>query len=135
MKTFITVETETKTLTLAEKDISDILSACFMGNYWACIDNATTSWEIARVNLRKNGNAYPTIEEIMTWLLCNGGSIFVEDIENDYERDSFDIDDFLRGIETAIDEEYWDGEDVGDIDGEIGDVILQLTLFGEVLYG
>lgn len=135
MKTFeIKVE---KTLRLTEEDINDILCSCFEGGcgYWACLDNGEISWEIARVELYKNGNADPTMEDIMTWILSNGRSIFIEDEEDDNERYSFDMNDFFEGINLAVREGFWDGDDIGDIDGWVGDAIIQYAVFGEQVYG
>lgn len=123
-----------KSLELTEEDICDIISTCFYGG-WACIDNTEISWEIARGTLYAKENMSPTMEDIMTWILCTGRSIFIEDVEDDYERYSFDINDFLDAIGAVIEEDYWDGEDICDIDGEIGDAILQFAVFGEVVYG
>lgn len=135
MKTFeIKVE---KTLKITEESINDILCSCFEGGcgYWACLDNSTFEWEIARGTLVKNGNTHPTIEDIMTWMLCNGRSIFIEDEEDDNQRYSFDMDDFLNGISLAISEGCWDGIDVCDVDGVVGDAIIQYAVFGECVYG
>ena len=135
MKTF-EIEIK-KTIKLTEEDISDILCSCFEGgcSYWACLDNSEISWEIARVNLYKNGNTDPTLEDVMTWILCNNRNIFIEDEEDDCERYSFDISDFLDGISMAIKDGFWDGDDIGDIDGWVGDSIIQYAVFGEQVYG
>ena len=49
----------------------------------------------------------------------------------------FSINDetFFEGINLAIREGFWDGDDIGDIDGWVGDAIIQYAVFGEQVYG
>lgn len=134
MKTFeVKVE---KTIKLTEEDINDILSACFYGgcSYWACIDNTTEDWKLAKRKLCEDGNDDPTIEDIMVWLLCNGYAVNLID-EEDNRYYEFNLWAFLDGISRTISKGYWNGDDIGDIDGEVGDVIIQYTVFGELVYG
>lgn len=134
MRTFeVKVE---KTIKLTEEDIKDILSACFYGgcSYWACIDNRTEDWKLAERKLCENGNDDPTIEDIIVWLLCNGYAVNLID-EEDNRYYEFNLWAFLDGISRTISEGYWNGDDIGDIDGEVGDVIIQYTVFGKIVYG
>ena len=74
----------TKTIRLSEKDISDIISACFCGgcNYWARINNTTSEWKKAKEELKGKD---PTFEDIILWILDIGYSIEIEDVEDEYE--------------------------------------------------
>lgn len=129
------IETK-RTIELTEEDINDILSVCFSGGcgYWACIDNTTEVWDKARDYLLNHGNTDPTVEDIMTWILCNGHEIIVIDREEN-EQYSLTLWKFFDGIKLTVEHNFWDGEDVYDIDGEVGDVIIQYAVFNELVYG
>ena len=42
---------------------------------------------------------------------------------------------FLEAIQSVIDDGTWESDDVCDIDGYVGDCIIQYAAFGEVIYG
>lgn len=136
MKTFeVKVE---KSLRLTEEDLNDILCSCFEGGcgYWACLDNSTEEWDVAReAVIEKVGKNNYTFEDVMMHILCNGGSIRLIDQEDDDQVFAMNMGDFLNGIGQAISEGFWDGEDICDVDGEVGDAIIQYAVFGELVYG
>ena len=125
-----------KTIKFTEEDLSDILCSCFEGgcNYWCCIDNDTDEWDDAKEQLRANGNQCPVIEDIMLYMLIHGMPIrLIDEEENIGLYMTMNI--FLGGIKMAIENGYWDSYDIDDIDGYVGDAIIQYAVFGEVVYG
>ena len=134
MKTFeINV---TKKIKLTEEDFNDILCSCFEGGcgYWCCVDNGTIVWDDARERLYESGNTDPTIEDVMFYILTHKGTIHLIDQEED-DKYYLSIDEFFKGIGMSIENGSWDGTDVCDVDGEVGDVIIQYALFGKLIYG
>ena len=127
-----------RTLTLTELDLSDILCSCFEGGcgYWACLDNSTKEWDAAReAVIEKIGEHNYTIEDVMMHILCSGGSLRLIDQEDDDQVFEMNMADFLNGIGQSISEGFWNGEDTCDVDGEVGDAIIQYAIFGEQVYG
>jgi len=129
------------TLYFSNEDIDDILSSALEGGigYWACLDNTTADWKVARTELRKEKpDEIPTYEEVMIRLLENGKSVHLIDTEtiDDEEPDiySFNADDLANGIKMSIENEHWRG-DMDEIDSEIGDVIIQYACFGDIIFG
>lgn len=126
-----------KKIKLIEEDINDILCSCFEGGcgYWACLDNTTKEWDMAHEALHQQyGTDNFTIEDIMVWILYNGYSIHLIDQEED-KRYSFNMDEFLNGISMSVSEGFWDGNDTCNVDGVVGDAIIQYAVFGEQVYG
>lgn len=73
--------------------------------------------------------------------ISRGGSLRLYDNEDD-EQYILTLDKFLKGLRLAIKDGYgndWFSNsarlDCGMIDGEAADVIVQMALFGEVMYG
>ena len=134
MKTF-DVEIK-KTIKFTEEDLNDILCSCFEGgcSYWCCIDNDTMEWDEAKEMLRKNGNTYPTIEDIMLQIMIDNRAVRLIDEEDDVVL-FMTLNSFLKGIELSITEGFWSGEETMDVDGVVGDAIIQYAVFGEQIYG
>jgi hypothetical protein len=109
----------------------DILSSSVYDiGYWACINNDTNEWWDARSELPKGS----TFEDLMYHILKKGESILIMDAEDDEEEWDLTLDKLLNGIRLAIEQKYWDG-DIDTIDGEVGDIVFQMALFGEIVYG
>ena len=121
-----------KTIGLTEEDISDILCACIEGgsNYWCQIQNYGKHWDEIE-NTLPDGH---TIEDHIMALWNSHYLLHIVDTEenNDYY---ISFDNFLTAIQNVIDDGTWDGEDVCDVDGNIGDCIMQYATFKEVIYG
>lgn len=73
--------------------------------------------------------------------ISRGGSLRLYDSEDDEEY-ILTLDKFLKGIKLAVNDGYgkdWFGDDgwidAMNIDGEAADVIVQMALFGEVVFG
>jgi hypothetical protein len=121
----------TKKIGLTEKDISDILCACIEGgsNDWAQIQNDGEEWDVVRKETPDG-----TIEDRIMALWKKDYFLVILDIEgNEYYYVS--LKDFLNAIQSVIDDGTWDGNDICDVDGAVGDCIMQYATFGEVIYG
>ena len=122
-----------QTITLTSTDISDLLSAAFGGNFWALVDWHTTEYAMAKQRLKDKGEE-PCLEDVLVNILENNGSIIICDDE-DGEKYEIVLDKLLWAIGQIIQNGYWDGKDIGDVDGIIGDAILQYACFDDVIYG
>ena len=87
--------------------------------YWVGIDNTTPEWDAAPHEL--------PVSQYATQLLLEGKSIKLYDIEDEEEQWELDLQMLLRGIGKAMSEGY-------DIEDDT-DEVLQLALFGELVYG
>lgn len=124
---------------VTNEDIVDILSA-FDRHGWCCtIDYNKCDYAAAKAKLGKD--AY--YEDVLAQILFNGGKLKFVDSEEPDARYDLTLQKLLYGIESAIKQEYYsdynwyeDGKlDTCQIDSEVADVIVQLGLFGEVMYG
>lgn len=113
-----------------EAMIDIISSSVYDIGYWACINNDTNEWWDARSELPEGS----TFEDLMYHILKKGESILIMDVEDDEEEWDLTLDKLLNGIKLAIEQKYWDG-DIDTIDGEVGDIVFQMALFGEIVYG
>lgn len=122
----------TKKIGLTEEDISDILCACIEGgcNYWAQIQNEGEQWDEIEDKLSNDH----TIEDHIMAMWDEGYDLIILDVEDDVLH-CISFERFLDAIQSVIDDGTWDGEDVCDVDGIIGDCIMQYATFGEVIYG
>ena len=119
------------TFTYSDDDIHTIIcSAVYDIGYWACIDNGSNEWRNARREMPKDY----TFEDLMYHILKKGDGIVIYDAEDDDEYWTLTLSKLLNGIKLTIENGYWDG-DIDTIDGEIGDIILQNSLFGEIVFG
>lgn len=122
----------TKKIGFTEEDILDILCACIEGgcNYWAQIQNEGDEWDEVENELSKDH----TIEDHIMALWNKGYYLAILDLEGgDFHYIS--LERFFDGIQSVIDDGTWDGEDIYDVDGYVGDCIMQYATFGEVIYG
>ena len=122
----------TKKVELTEEDILDILCACIEGgcNYWAQIQNEGEEWDEIEEELPEDH----TIEDHIMALWNKGCDLVILDVEED-ELHYIPIERFSHGIQSVIQDGMWDGEDILDVDGYVGDCIMQYAVFGEVIYG
>ena len=109
----------------------DIIStAVYDIGYWACIDNDTDVWHATSDSLDEDH----TFEDVFYAILKNGQAVQLIDVEDDDEVWDLTLDKLLNGIKLAIQNGYWNGK-IDDIDGEVGDVIFQYSLFESIVYG
>lgn len=120
-----------KKISLTDGDILDILCACIEGgsNYWAQIQNCGKEWDEVVKEIPDG-----TIEDHILALWHKDLPLVILDIEED-EYHNISFKDFIRAIQTVIDDGTWDGDDVAEIDGVEGDCIMQYATFGEIIYG
>ena len=115
----------------SDEDMIDIISsAVYDIGYWACIDNTTEDWQRVSLSLPSDS----TFEDVIWALLKTGNSLRIEDAENDNEVYNLTLDKLLNGIKLAIEKKYWNGN-MDDIDGEVGDIIFQMSLFDDIVFG
>lgn len=121
-----------KTIGLTEEDISDILCSCIEGgsNYWAQIQNVGEQWDEVEKELPEDH----TIEDHIMALWEAGYALHIVDVEEDTSHFIY-FDKFIDAIQSVIDDGTWDGNDICDVDGYVGDCIMQYATFGEVIYG
>ena len=122
----------TKKIGLTEEDIKDILCSCIEdgSNYWCQIQNCGEQWEDVENELPEDS----TIEDCIMALWHKGYILHVIDVE-EYAEYEISFYDFISAIQSVIDDGIWNGNDVCDVDGEVGDCIMQYATFGEVIYG
>lgn len=114
-----------------DEDMIDIISsAVYDVGYWGRIDNTTEDWQRMSASLPSNH----TFEDVIWALLKTGNSLRIEDAENDDEFYNLTLDRLLNGIKLTIEKKYWDGN-MDDIDGEVGDIIFQMSLFDDIVFG
>lgn len=121
-----------KTFKYNKDDLGDIISAAVYDiGYWSCIDNDTETWHEAREELAGQDVCF---EDIFLHILVSGKTIELFDVDDDEEVWELTLDKLLHGMQMAIDQDYWDG-DIDSLDGEVGDIIFQMALLGQVVYG
>ena len=149
------VAKETKpqiTIKITKEDVVDILSSAMDGiGYWGRIVPNDEQYKEAKKWLRENSEPDYEIccEEVISQILFDGKSVTIREIEDDKES-WLSLSNLARGIQTAFREGYYssynwlvpDGDGFGgwhlepdQIDAEVADVIIQLAVWGEVVYG
>lgn len=117
-----------RTVVITKQDIDDIMVSALEGgiNYWC---------KAAKVVEDKYYGEFASDQ------ISRGGSLRLYDYEED-EQYILTLEKFLNGVQLAFKEGYgdnWYSEDgrldVANIDAESADIIVQLALFGEVVYG
>ena len=113
-----------------EEEMQDIVITALEGGigYWACLDNTTPEFK----NEPKD-----TPTAVWCWqLLKEGKSLRFIDAEDVDEGETWwlTLQMLLNGIGSAIAKGYWDG-DMDNVDGDVGDSIFQLAMFGDIVYG
>ena len=115
----------------SDKDIVDIISsAVYDIGYWGIIDNTTEDWQRVSASLPSDS----TFEDVIWALLKTGNSLHIEDAENDDESYDLTLEKLLNGIKLSIENKCWNG-DMDEIDGEVGDIIFQMALFDQIVFG
>ena len=143
------------TIKITKEDVVDILSSAIGGiGYWGEIVPNDRQYEKAKKWLRENAepdydDGEICYEEIIAQILFDGRSVTVRDIEDDKES-WLSLSNLAQGIQTAFREGYYsdynwlvpDGDgsckwhlETSRIDAEVIDVIIQLSVLGEVVYG
>lgn len=117
-----------RTVIVTQEDIDDIMASALEGGitYWCCK---------AEVVQDKYYGEFASDQ------ISRGGSLRLYDNEDD-EQYILTLDKFLKGVRLAIKDGYgndWFSDDArlncAVIDGEAADIIVQMALFGEVVFG
>lgn len=117
-----------RTVIVTQEDIDDIMAGALEGGitYWCC------KAEVVEDDY---------YGEYASEQISRGGSLRLYDNEDD-EQYILTLDNFLKGLRLAIKDGYgndWFSDDArldcAMIDGEAADIIVQMALFGEVVFG
>ena len=140
------------TIKITKEDVVDILSSAMDGiGYWGRIVPNNEQYKEAKKWIRENEEPEYEIcyEEVIAQMLFNGKSVTVRDIEGDQES-WLSLSNLSYGIRKAFQEGYYsdynwlvpDGSgsnkwhlEPDQIDAEVADVIIQLAVLGEIVYG
>lgn len=143
------------TIKITKEDVVDILSSAIGGiSYWGKIIPNDRQYEKAKRWLIENAepdydDGEICYEEVVAQILFDGKSVTVRDSEDDKES-WLSLSNLAQGIKTAFREGYYssynrlvpDGDGFGEwhletsqIDSEVADVIIQLSVLGEIVYG
>ena len=140
------------TIEITKEDVVDILSSAMDGiGYWGKIVSNDRQYEKAKKWILENSEPGYEIcyEEVIAQILFDGKSVTVRDIEGDQES-WLSLSNLSYGIRKAFQEGYYsdynwlvpDGGgsnkwhlETSQIDAEVADVIIQLSVLGEIVYG
>lgn len=123
--------TFTKTFTYDDDDMMDIISSAIYDiGYWACINNDTEIWHKTNNSMDDDH----TFEDVFFEILKSGQAVELIDVEDVDEIWELTLEKLVHGIQLAVEQNYWDG-DMDNLDGEVGDIIFQMGLFDEIVYG
>ena len=143
------------TIKITKEDVVDILSSAIGGiGYWGEVVPNDRQYEETKRWLLENAepdydDGEICYEEVIAQILFDGKSVTVRDSEDDKES-WLSLSNLAQGIQTAFREGYYsgynwlvpDGDGFGEwhletsqIDSEVSDVIIQLAVFGQVVYG
>ena len=143
------------TIEITKEDVVGILSSAMDGiGYWGEIIPNDRQYEKAKRWLLENAepdydDGEICYEEVVAQILFDGKSVTVRDSEDDKES-WLSLSNLAQGIQTAFREGYYssynwlvpDGDGFGtwhletsQIDAEVADVIIQLSVLGEIVYG
>lgn len=140
------------TIKITKEDVVDILSSAIDGiYYWGRIVPNNEQYKEAKKWIRENEEPDYEIcyEEVIAQMLFDGKSVAVRDIEDNKES-CLSLLNLSYGIQKAFQEGYYSDYDwlVPDgggsnkwhlepdqIDAEVADVIIQLSVLGEIVYG
>ena len=67
--------------------------------------------------------------------ISRGGILIFHDAEDPEDVHALDLESFLKGYRLSVERGYFSGDLDGEYDAGTADVIVQLALFGDVIYG
>lgn len=110
-----------KEFEIAPEDIDDIMTDALEGGitYWCGKAEVVGEY----------------LGEYASEQISRGGELILSDIEDPEEKYTLTLDKFLDGYKKAVEQEYFSGHLEDDYDIDVADAIVQLALFGEVVYG
>ena len=118
----------TQHIKVTQQDIDDIMATALEGgiNYWCCKAEVVGDY----------------LGEFASEQISRGGTLLLVDAE-DGRKYTLNLENFLCGLEKAV-AEHWFADydwhngkelDTCNVDAEVADVIIQLALFNDVIYG
>ena len=123
------------TITLTDEDIEDIVVTALEGGigYWACLDNTGKEFEDAPED--------EPVSITAAKILLNGGRLCFYDEEDDSRPIEMTMTDLENGIvgwigycgTISLDSDH--RIDLCDLDAEGADIVFQIAMLGEVVYG
>lgn len=127
--------------TLTESDVKDILTTAIEGGigYFLCLCNDEPDWIEARKNWKaKHNNEIPCYCDVAYELMSTGKSVKFEDQEDNDKPLYLTMGNLKKGC--ALFTEHTGRSihkmlDESDFDAEDADMIIQYSLFGDVIYG
>lgn len=138
---------------ITKEDVLDIICSAVNGGvgYWAAVSANDNDHSEAKKHLVEQGADLKDVcfEEVFAQILFDGKELEVTDIEKD-ETYLLSLEKLFIGLRAAIEEGYYshynwfvpEGDGFGEwqlnccqIDSEVADIIVQFSLFGEVLFG
>lgn len=121
---------------LTDEDVKDIVVTALEGGvgYWACLDNTGAEFSEAPGD--------EAVSETVGRLLLEGKTVWFCDAEDEGEVFSLTLEKLKKGIGLFVTEGYdiygaFDGDkvDMFDIDADRADIIFQLAMLGDIVYG
>lgn len=138
---------------ITKEDVLDIICSAVNGGvgYWGTTSANDEDYSEAKKHLVEQGADLKDVcyEEVFAQILFDGKSLEITDIEND-KKYFLSLEKLFIGLRKAIEEGYYphynwfvpEGDGFGEwhletsqIDSEVSDVIIQLAVFGQVVYG
>lgn len=120
---------------LSHDDLVSILSGADTGiSYWAeSMDANQEDYDIAREELINDMGDNISYEDVLATVLKKGKDIVIVDNEEGVYY-TLNLNKLLTGVAKAI-EGYQLSFDIGDWDAADCDTAIQMTIFGEVIFG
>lgn len=128
--------TVTRNIAIDEQDIEDLMMTALEGGigYWAVLDNTDARWEESPED--------EPVSITAAKILMEGGCLHFCDAEDENEKWTLALSDLLNGVRKYVErgmDEYGvfneERPDMCDCDAEVADAVVQLALFGDIVYG
>lgn len=116
------------TIDVTLEELADLVVDIFEcgSTYWCGLDNTTPEWDECPEEL-------PWSQWLFN-ILLNDKEVILYDIENPDEEETYTLtkEKLLKGVSLAIKDYHFNFDDY---DGGDADIVLQLALFDEVIFG
>ena len=129
------------THSLSPRQIKDLLTTAIEGgiNYWAVLGNDDPAWVAARDEYIKEHNGdKPCYCDVAYAVLEQGKSIVLYDKEDNNQMYTLSWEDLITGCKEFEKQDFCSLPDLMyncSFDAGDADIIIQLSIFGEVIYG
>lgn len=138
---------------ITKEDVLSIICSAVNGGagYWVKVDADKKDYDEAKKHLVEQGKDPKDVcyEEVFAQVLFDGKEMSFTDVEKD-ETYFLSLEKLFVGIRKAIEEGYYshynwyvpEGDGFGEwqlnccqVDADVADIIIQFSLFGEIVYG